>query len=202
VTKVFFRAYAGTFLVVLAIASACFAQTEPTSFPNVKIGNFGRMDTNYYRGAQPEPGDYQSLKDLGINTVIDLRNDPTEYEKREVEALGMKYVNIPMSGWKSPKDRDLNTFLALLEDPATGTIFVHCKAGIHRTGVAGAVYRFTKYGWDYDKAYAEMKNYNFSSGLVHGALKGYVKDYAKRMQEQQASAKNAAPVEVAAGTGN
>lgn len=185
----FFRAYAGTFLAVLAFFSGAYAQTEPTAFPNVKIGNFGQMDTHYFRGAQPEPGDYQSLKDLGVNTVIDLRNDPTEYEKREVEALGMKYVNIPMSGWKSPKDRDLNAFLSLVDDPATGTIFVHCKAGIHRTGVAGAVYRFNKYGWDYDQAYREMKNYNFSSGLVHGALKSYVKDYAKRMKDDQTAAK-------------
>jgi tyrosine-protein phosphatase SIW14 len=199
VKKVFFRAYAGTFLVVLAIATAAFAQTEPTSFPNVHIQNFGQMDEHYFRGAQPEPGDYKSLKDLGVATVIDLRNDPTDYEKTEVEALGMKYVNIPMSGWKSPKDRDLDTFLNLINDPATGTIFVHCKAGIHRTGVAGAVYRFTKYGWDYDKAYQEMKNYNFSSGLVHGSLKGYVKDYAARMKTQQA----AAPQVAAAGaTGN
>jgi hypothetical protein len=51
--------------------------------------------------------------------------------------------------------------------------------------VAGAVYRFHKNGWDYDKAYAEMKNYDFSSGLVHGALKSYVKNYAKRFAAQR-----------------
>ena len=77
---------------------------SPKLFPNVNIKNFGQMDERYYRGAQPEKGDYQSLKDLGINTVIDLRNDPTDYEKTEVEALGMKYINLPMSGWKTPKD--------------------------------------------------------------------------------------------------
>jgi tyrosine-protein phosphatase SIW14 len=189
VTKSFIVA---AFLLVSSFVFSASAQTEPKAFPNVKIGNFGQMDERYYRGAQPEKGDYQSLKDLGVNTVIDLRNDPTEYEKTEVEALGMKYINIPMSGWKSPKDRDLNTFLGLLENPETGTIFVHCKAGIHRTGVAGAVYRFTKYGWEYDQAYKEMKNYNFSSGLVHGALKGYVKDYAEKMKTSQ-GAKLAVP---------
>lgn len=179
-------------LLVSGFVFSGFAQTEPAAFPNVNIKNFGQMDERYYRGAQPQIGDYQALKDLGVNTVIDLRNDPTAYEKTEVEALGMKYINIPMSGWKSPKDKDLNTFLSLLQNPETGTIFVHCKAGIHRTGVAGAVYRFTKYGWDYDQAYKEMKNYNFSSGLVHGALKGYVKDYAEKVKNQHA-AKLAAP---------
>ena len=92
------------------------------------------MDERFYRGAQPSQTDYQSLKDLGIKTVIDLRNDPTDYEKSAVEALGMTYINIPMSGWRSPKDRDLEKFLSLANNPETGKFFVHCKAGIHRTG--------------------------------------------------------------------
>jgi tyrosine-protein phosphatase SIW14 len=184
--KSFFRVLLSTFVFVLSFTFSSFAQTAPQAFPNVSIKNFGQMDERLYRGAQPLPGDYQALKDLGITTVVDLRNDPTDYEKTEVEKLGMKYVNIPMSGWKTPKDRDVEQFLQLMNDEATGTVYVHCKAGIHRTGVAGAVYRFTKYGWDYDKAYGEMKNYNFSSGLVHGSLKGYVKDYAKRMVAEQA----------------
>lgn len=179
------RAFAALFVMFFSFAAVSSAQTSPSGFPNVNIKNFGQMDERFYRGAQPEPGDYQSLKDLGVKTVIDLRNDPTDYEKSSVEALGMKYINIPMSGWKSPKDSDLEAFLKLANDPETGVFFVHCKAGIHRTGVAGAVYRFTKYNWDYDQAYKEMKNYNFYSGLFHGALKSYVKDYIKEMQSHK-----------------
>lgn len=156
--------------------------TAPSTTFKTQIGNFGQMDEGYFRGAQPLQSDYQSLKDLGVKTVIDLRNDPTDYEKPAVEALGMKYVNIPMSGWKSPKDADVQHFLSLLSDPSTGTVFVHCKAGIHRTGITAAAYRMSKYGWDYDTAYKEMKNYNFSSGLVHGSLKSYVKNYANRLK--------------------
>ncbi|HEY8560550.1 MAG TPA: tyrosine-protein phosphatase [Pyrinomonadaceae bacterium] len=177
--KNYLRALFATFVFVLGFSFAGFAQTAPQTFQNVNIKNFGQMDERFYRGAQPLPGDFQSLKDLGVNTVIDLRNDPTDYEKSAVESLGMKYINIPMSGWKYPKSKYIEQFLQLMNDSATGTVYVHCKAGIHRTGVAGAVYRFTKYGWDYDKAYKEMKNYNFSSGLVHGSLKSFVKDYAE-----------------------
>jgi tyrosine-protein phosphatase SIW14 len=184
--KNYLRAFLATFVFVLSFSFSSFAQTAPKEFPNVKIQNFGQMDERFYRGAQPLPGDYQSLKDLGVKTVIDLRNDPTDYEKVEVEKLGMKYVNIPMSGWKSPKDTDIEQFLNLMNDSSTGTVFVHCKAGIHRTGVAGAVWRFTNYGWDYDKTYQEMKNYNFSSGLVHGSLKSFVKNYAGRVKPDQA----------------
>ena len=163
------------------------AQTAPSpeKYPNIKIGNFGQMDERYYRGAQPEPGDYQALKDLGVNTVVDLRNDPTEYEKREVEALGMKYVNIPMSGWKYAKDTQVEEFMKVMNDPSTGVVYAHCKAGRHRTGLTGAIYRFEKYGWDYETAYKEMKNYNYSSWPVHYNIKSYVQDYAKEMKSRK-----------------
>ncbi len=174
-----------TFVFVLSFSIAGFAQT-PQSFPNVNIINFGKMDERFYRGGQPEKGDYQSLKDLGVNTIIDLRNDPTDYEKSEVETLGMKYVNIPMSGWKYPKAEDLTKFMEIMSNPETGVTFVHCKAGKHRTGVAGAVYRFEKYGWNYEAAYLEMKQYNFTKWMVHGSLKTFVKDYADKKKTQQA----------------
>ena len=161
-------------------------------FSHIKIGNFGQMDERFFRGAQPLESDYQALKDLGVNTVIDLRNDPTAYEKADVEALGMKYVNIPMSGWKSPQQKDVDTFLQLVNNPETGKFFVHCKAGIHRTGVVGAAYRYTKYDWDYDNVYKEMKNYNYSNGLVHGKLGSFVKKWGERRATEKSGSPSAA----------
>ncbi|MEO7674740.1 MAG: tyrosine-protein phosphatase [Pyrinomonadaceae bacterium] len=175
-------------IAVFAFSFILHAQTAPAEFPNVRIINFGQMDERYYRGAQPQPTDYQALKDLGVQTVIDLRNDPTDYEKPAVEALGMKYVNIPMSGWKYAKDRQVEEFMKLMNDPATGVVYAHCKAGKHRTGLTGAVYRFEKYGWDYDKAYKEMKNYDYSSWPVHFNIKTYVRDYSKKLKSTTVTA--------------
>jgi len=176
-----------TLIAVFAFSFILHAQTTPSEFPNVKIQNFGQMDERYYRGAQPLESDYKALKDLGVQTVIDLRNDPTDYEKPAVEALGMKYVNVPMSGWKYAKDTQVEEFMKLMNDPATGVVYVHCKAGKHRTGLTGAVYRFEKYGWDYEKAYKEMKNYDYSSWPVHYNIKSYVRDYAEHMKSTKSS---------------
>lgn len=199
-----FRTVLVSLTVILSIASISFAQMAANfqtagsaadvaidakkDFSHIQIENFGQMDERYYRGAQPEPNDYQALKDLGVNTVVDLRNDPTDYEKPAVEALGMKYVNIPMSGWKSPKMESINQFLALLEEPSTGVVYVHCKAGRHRASVMGAAYRYTKYGWDYDKVYKEMKDFRYSNGLVHGALGDFVKDWGRRLADEKEKA--------------
>ncbi len=199
------RPVVASLALMLGLVSISFAQTEvKKDFSNISIGNFGQMDERFYRGAQPLEGDYQSLKDLGVTTVIDLRNDPMAYEKGAVEAVGMKYVNIPMSGWKRPQQEDVDAFLALVNNPETGKFFVHCKAGIHRTGVVGAAYRYTNYGWDYDQVYKEMKDYNYSNGLVHGKLGSFVKKWGGRLSDEKAakaaSAGHAAAV--AHGTGH
>ena len=79
---------------------------------------------------------YQELAALGIRTVIDLQDDPTSYEKRDVEALGMKYINIPMSDKDYPESAKIEQFLKLVNDPSTGKFFVHCAGGRHRAGPA------------------------------------------------------------------
>jgi len=142
------------------------------------------MDERLYRGAQPKKEDYKALAELGVKTVIDLRDEPKDYEKSSVEALGMKYVNIKMSDSDYPKEEQIQAFLKLVDDPETEVMFIHCAGGRHRTGVAGAVYRYTKYGWDYETVYREMKNYDFYTRWGHGEMKDYVRDYAARMKAQ------------------
>jgi tyrosine-protein phosphatase SIW14 len=179
--------------VILAIAGGVLAKrhSDP-AFSNIKIRNFGKVDDRFYRGAQPNEEDYKDLKALGVKTVIDLQDHPTSYEKRAVEALGMRYVNIPMSDSSYPKEEQISAFLKLVNDPQTGTFFAHCAGGRHRTGVVGAVYRFNVNHWTYDQAYAEMKDYDFYTRFGHGDLKTYVEDYAKRMQTSATSVSAAA----------
>ncbi len=179
--------------LILLIASGAFAKghSDP-AFSNIKIRNFGKMDDRFYRGAQPEESDYKDLKTLGVKTVIDLQDHPTSYEKRDVEALGMRYVNIPMSDSSYPKEEQIAAFLKLVNDPATGTFFAHCAGGRHRTGVLGAVYRFNVNHWNYDQVYAEMKDYDFYTRFGHGDLKTFVEDYAKRMPANATSTSAAA----------
>jgi tyrosine-protein phosphatase SIW14 len=136
------------------------------------------MDDRFYRGGQPKENDYKQLLALGITTVIDLQDQPKAYEKQNVEALGMKYVNIPMSDKDYPETAKIEQFLKLADDPTTGKFYVHCAGGRHRTGVMGAVYRFNHYNWNYDQVYAEMKKFDFYSRWGHGDMKKFVQDYA------------------------
>ena len=177
------RYFVASAALVFAFASASFAQMvskTAADFPNISIKNFGQMDANYYRGGQPKQNEYQSLKALGVTTIIDLRNDPESYEKPTAEALGMKYINIPMDDAEYPSEASIATFLKEINDPANGIVYAHCKGGKHRAGVTGAVYRFNKYGWTYDQAFAEMEKFNFDTSWGRKVMKTFVEDYSKK----------------------
>src|ERR1700749_4712994 len=184
------RHVAASLLAVLILSVAASAKgASNATFPNVRIKNFGQMDERFYRGAEPKGlEDIQALKDLGINTVIDLQEEPEPTERANVESLGMRYVNIPMVDKAYPKPEWVAAFLKTVDDPATGKFFVHCAGGRHRTGAMGAVYRYEKYGWNYDQVYAEMKQYDFYTSWGHGDFKTFVEDYGRQMQTRGASA--------------
>ena len=178
-------------VVALVLASSITAFTQElnkTDVSKVDIKNFGQMDSRFFRGGQPKENQYQELAALGITTVIDLQDDPTSYEKQSVEALGMKYINIPMSDSRYPESAKIEQFLKLVDDPSTGKFYVHCAGGRHRTGVMGAVYRFNHYNWNYDQVYAEMKKYDFYTRWGHGKMKEFVQDYANSFQNKQTTA--------------
>ena len=171
------------FAFVLASSITAFAQQA-----DIKIKNFGQMDDRFYRGAQPKEEDYKQLAAIGIKTIIDLREDPTNYEKRDAEAAGIRYVNLPMSDKDYPPAATIDQFLKLVDDPSTGKFFVHCAGGRHRTGVMGAVYRFNHYNWNFDQVYTEMKKYDFYTRWGHGEMKKFVEDYAVSFQNRNTAA--------------
>ena len=171
-----------TMALVLALSTLSFTKTKVSNFPNIKIDNFGQMDERFYRGARPKSEDFRNLAALGIKTVIDLTDNSKEREQPAVEAAGMRYVNIPIVDKAYPSTEQVNAFLKVASDPATGKFYVHCAGGRHRTGVMGAVYRFNHDHWNYDQAYAEMKQYDFYTSNGHGKQLDFVRDYWQQFQ--------------------
>ena len=147
------------------------------ALPSVHIKNFGQINPNYFRGAQPEGQDYAELKALGVKTVINLIKDEKSEEATTVQGMGMSYVHIPMTTGTPPTPEQLKQFLSLVEDPAKQPVFVHCVGGKHRTGVMTAVYRMTEDGWSADQAFQEMKQYKFGADFLHPEFKNFVYHY-------------------------
>ena len=187
----FVRKFSPTLLVALAFVFALsplsLAKSREDKFSTIKIDNFGQLDEQFYRGARPKPEAFKSLAALGIKTVIDLTDNSREREQPAVEAAGMRYINIPIEDKTNPSAAQINEFLKVANDPATGKFYVHCAGGRHRTGVMAAVYRFNHDHWNYDQAYAEMKQYDFYTSNGHGKQLDFVRDYWQDLQAKQAN---------------
>ena len=133
------------FTASLTLASA-WAHSQNDNLPN-----FQKVDDHVYRGAQPTDSGFKELAQLGIKTIVDLR-DVGEHsqadEEKIVTGLGMRYVSIPMHGLSTPKDDKVAAVQALFNDTTNGPVFVHCKRGADRTGMVVAVYRISHDQWD------------------------------------------------------
>ena len=166
----------------LLFAASANAQTKSNAeLAKVRIQNFGRINENYFRGAQPSTRDYSDLSAIGVKTVIDLTDDGRADEKALVERAGMKFYRIPLTTSDRPSDAAVTQFLKLVNEPGNWPVYVHCQGGRHRTGAMTAVYRMTKDGWTADRAYQEMRQYRFEGFPGHPELKSFVYDYYTQM---------------------
>ena len=131
------------------------AWAAPPSVPGIQ--NFHQVDQGLYRGGQPAKEGIEYLAKLGVKVVLDLRDsgERSRAEKRTVVAAGMRYVNVPMTGFTPPTQSQANTILTLLEDDKAGPVFVHCRRGADRTGAVVAAYRIDHDKWDSAKALKE-----------------------------------------------
>ena len=124
------------------------------------VPNFGKVTPNLFRGGQPGVDGFKTLKEMGVDIVVDMRRGSNEHEKAAVESLWMEYVSIP---WHctSPSDEPMARFLKLIEENRDKKVFVHCRLGADRTGMAIAAYRMAGEGWSADEALNEMARFGF-----------------------------------------
>ena len=165
-----------------ATASANFSIAEKLSVHG--IPNMGKVSEQLLRGAQPDMASLVELKKLGVTTIVDLREESgriREEERRRAEALGMRFVSIPVGGFANPTPAQVAQFFALLQQTPSEKVFVHCRFGHDRTGVFIAAYRIAVDHWSPNQALSEMNAFGFSH-TWHPGMMNYVRDFPNQMQ--------------------
>jgi protein tyrosine/serine phosphatase len=174
-------------LVAKAFGLALFITSVSVAQEQVKVEelpNLSRVDSHVYRGGQPKEGGLARLKQLGIKTVINLReaDDRAKTEAAEATSLGLRYFNIALPHFERPNDATISQLLTLITSSENQPVFVHCKRGSDRTGLLIALYRIEFEGWSSEKATAEAKQYGM--GFWQYKMKDYINDYQPRRARQ------------------
>lgn len=157
----------------------------------------------YRSGEMTAEGFRTAVQSKGIRTVVNCQNEfpdpalPASYWHRDTvreselcRDLGVRYVHLdpdlcPNRLDPAARPRVLDQWLALLDDPANHPVLLHCKAGLHRTGVLSAVYRLEYDHWGPAQALDELKAHGFGDSAATAAndyVRQYVLNYRPRVR--------------------
>jgi protein tyrosine/serine phosphatase len=152
------------------LAAAVLAPPEPARAPAPRLlglpglENVGLVAPGLYRGSAPEGEGLDTLKRLGVRTVVNLRHYHGDSEEKECLRRGLAYERVVLESSDAPRDEDVRRFLALATDPARRPLYFHCWRGKDRTGAFCAAYRLAVEGWSLPEAQNEMKEFGFFPG--------------------------------------
>jgi protein tyrosine/serine phosphatase len=167
--------------LVVALALNTPAQSEARY---AELPNFHQVNSPLYRGAQPTAGGLQRLKGIGIRTIVNLRgkDEHTGAESEEARSLGLRYYNIPLPEFSSPKDSEVQQVLEIINRAENQPVFVHCRHGEDRTGTIIACYRISHDGWTAAAAKKEAEQRGMSWTQV--GMKRYIDKFYRQRQKQ------------------
>jgi protein tyrosine/serine phosphatase len=174
-------------VLVSLTCSSLAAADAPLPSPAPSIVRFQQVAAALYRGGQPDAAGFEQLRRIGIKTVVNLRRN--DAERQLVESLGMRYVYLAASlhpfGVGGGIHPDVVTrFFEIVDDPASGPVFLHCRRGADRTGTLIAMYRIARQGWPASAAYEEAR----ANGMRwwHYSVEDVLEDFAARLRAAQA----------------
>ncbi len=160
----------------------------------------------YRSGCMTADGFRDAIQKLGIKTVIsfwDEDPDPTLYANRFSSSsikesdlcksldVNYRFIYVRLiSDDRAGKDRPeaIDEFFKIMDDPKNHPVLIHCKAGLHRTGVMAAVYRMEYNGWTRQEAMHELRAHGFGHFLANSSndyILQYVMPYTPRSQRSE-----------------
>lgn len=100
------------------------------------IDNFAEISPTVWRGAAPSAEAYPALAGAGVVTVVDLRAEADISATRDLaSASDLSWVHVPIRDGQVPTSAQVAE-IAKTIITAKGLVFVHCQAGVGRTGAA------------------------------------------------------------------
>lgn len=130
---------AGNLVILGASWWARAALAAPAAPDIAGVRSFRVVDDRLWRGAAPSADGYRALAAAGVDTVVDLRGEENlSVDEGMLGRLGLRRIAIPIRDGQLPTDAQIDRFLAAVA--GSERVFVHCGAGVGRTGTMVAAY--------------------------------------------------------------
>ncbi len=144
-------------LVAGTVAAAVALVPAWRSTPHFRVVRVGHL----LASGQPTP---QQLSDIvgrcGIKCVVNLREEISReslHQERDwCDRHHVRFVHLPVS-YSRLDPQEWTNLASVLEDPACQPVLVHCRSGLHRTGMVIACYRMSMERWSLRQARSEMQ---------------------------------------------
>jgi protein tyrosine/serine phosphatase len=130
--------------------------------------NLYKINENLYRSDQPHKKGMYELQNLGIHTILDLRN--LQNDQKEACKTKLILKRVPIKAGKISYTDILESLKII--DHSEKPVLVHCLHGSDRTGCIIAAYRMVYNNWSKDEAIAEFtdKVYGYHKKLYPNIL--------------------------------
>lgn len=130
----------GNLLILAASAWATDAVSGDTSVAVSGVENFRVVDERVWRGGAPTDAGYRSLAEAGVAAVVDLRaEDDISPPAGSLESQDVEFVHVPIRDGQLPSEEQVARFMEVVRE-SDGPVFVHCGAGVGRSGAMVAAY--------------------------------------------------------------
>jgi tyrosine-protein phosphatase SIW14 len=189
--KVRDRIFAAGIVLLVVGAPLAYHRYQLTTHKRLRVVAPGKF---YRSGQMTVDGFVDAVHALGIRTVLNVQNeipDPdlrrsfldgrTTSECELCRQLGVHYIllepDLVLPSTVPPnRPKVIDQYLDILDDPANYPVLIHCKAGLHRTGVLVALYRMEYEGWNYTMAMDELKENGFGE-MAATSANDYITQY-------------------------
>ena len=190
--------FIATFTAAALLVSAAIAGPAQTKRPDhwaqpIELKgapNLHRVSPILYRSAQPTALGMRNLKQMGIETAVNLRSFHSDRDA--IGETGLGYEHIYMKPWH-PEEKELIRFLQIVTNPKRVPVLVHCQHGADRTGTMCALYRVIVQGWTKQDAIREMTDGGFGFHAVWQNLIKWINGVDIERIKKQAGIETQAP---------
>lgn len=149
-------------IAAFMVAAAVLHAAEAIRLDGVE--NCYRISDDLYRSAQPESAGFSELEQLGVRSVLNLREHHRDMRKARHTKLHLMAYPVAAGEMIAA---DVENCLALVAS-APKPVLVHCWHGSDRTGIVAAAYRIVFQQWSekmQKRSFAMSDSATTSSGM-------------------------------------